>query len=567
MKLRRLNVTNFRGIKSLNWLIPDEQLVALVGAGDSRKTTILEAISMTLSPQWSLPVDDADFCNLDCDNPIRIEATIGDIMDPSDENAKELIKESNFGLNLAAIKDGGLTEELGELEPTITISLTVDKSLQPEWHVIAPGREPKPIGPVHRALVGAIKLKEYKDNQFSWARNSLLTRLMKSDIKSANVALADVSRQLRATATATTDFKTEAKRIELIVKEYGVKANSYDSLLDIQGVSVESGGFSLHDGNVPIRTHGTGSKRLISIGLQQSYNDEKSLTLVDEIEHGLEPHRIAHLLTKLKEKSKGQVIFTSHSPVVMRSLKIEEVNVVREKDQEIRIVNLEHGLEPATAKVMQRAVVVNAEALFAPRIIVAEGVTEQGMLRAYDKHRQSVDPTNSFTYSGIATVDGVGMPNCSKIALKLNEAGYDVALFCDSDRAVENEADLIAANVDVIRWDSGNSTEKQIFNDADSTLVEKLVDLAVSYRGLPTVRDEIQRVYTPPVPKDRKDWKYDDADFCEALAISAGNCSWYKHIDRGEDLGNALIPKLGELGDGSNIVKVMSLLQAWFDRG
>jgi putative ATP-dependent endonuclease of OLD family len=59
-----------------------------------------------------------------------------------------------------------------------------------------------------------------------------------------------------------------------------------------------------------------------------------SVALIDEIEHGLEPHRISRLLSHLKtekdeEEAKAQVFMTTHSPVVLQELSVAELNVVR----------------------------------------------------------------------------------------------------------------------------------------------------------------------------------------------------------------------------------------------
>jgi predicted ATP-binding protein involved in virulence len=78
MKLRRLEVENFRGIQSLDWRhIADT--AALVGPGDSGKSTILDAIERVLSSKWNVPFDDTDFWSLKTDKPIVIRATLTDL--------------------------------------------------------------------------------------------------------------------------------------------------------------------------------------------------------------------------------------------------------------------------------------------------------------------------------------------------------------------------------------------------------------------------------------------------------------------------------------------------------
>src|ERR1043165_4862235 len=78
MRLRRLEIENFRGVKSLDWRhIADT--AALVGPGDSGKSTILDAIERVLSPKWNVPFDDTDFWDVHTDAPIVVRATIADL--------------------------------------------------------------------------------------------------------------------------------------------------------------------------------------------------------------------------------------------------------------------------------------------------------------------------------------------------------------------------------------------------------------------------------------------------------------------------------------------------------
>lgn len=85
-----------------------------------------------------------------------------------------------------------------------------------------------------------------------------------------------------------------AKAAETIVKEFGVlPSRSYGPHLDIREFEIRSGGLSLHDGNVPLRQAGLGTRRLVTMSLQ--HNEKKTSarpTLIDEVEHGLEPHRL-----------------------------------------------------------------------------------------------------------------------------------------------------------------------------------------------------------------------------------------------------------------------------------
>ena len=81
MKIRRLKINNFRGVSDLEWSLPQGHIFCLIGKGDSAKSTILEAIRYVFYPQWNLTLSDSDFHKGNIDDPIVIEATIGDLVD------------------------------------------------------------------------------------------------------------------------------------------------------------------------------------------------------------------------------------------------------------------------------------------------------------------------------------------------------------------------------------------------------------------------------------------------------------------------------------------------------
>lgn len=73
MVVRKLTIANFRGIERLEWVIPaDKKLICIIGAGDSGKTTVLDALDWLLGDRWNLPISFADF--KDESKPIIITA-------------------------------------------------------------------------------------------------------------------------------------------------------------------------------------------------------------------------------------------------------------------------------------------------------------------------------------------------------------------------------------------------------------------------------------------------------------------------------------------------------------
>src|SRR5690606_2569812 len=88
-------------------------------------------------------------------------------------------------------------------------------------------------------------------------------------------------------------------------EELGISiGDAAKAMLEAQSVSMAGGAISLHDGNgVPLRSLGVGSSRLLLAGLQREASKSSTVLLIDEIEHGLEPHRVTRLLESLEVKA------------------------------------------------------------------------------------------------------------------------------------------------------------------------------------------------------------------------------------------------------------------------
>lgn len=96
VRLLRLRVERFRGLRSLDWVLSD-RLVCLVGPGDSGKSTILDAIARVAAP-GNVTFSNSDFLDGDAREGLEIEATFGDL-----PVGCGLLAESRFGLLLGAL--------------------------------------------------------------------------------------------------------------------------------------------------------------------------------------------------------------------------------------------------------------------------------------------------------------------------------------------------------------------------------------------------------------------------------------------------------------------------------
>lgn len=251
-------------------------------------------------------------------------------------------------------------------------------------------------------------------------------------------------------------FKETVSRAEELGKLFAVPIrDKYAAELDVRGVSISAGGIALHDGKLPLRGLGAGSSRLIVSALQHDAGGSH-VALIDEVEHGLEPHRIARLLKYLKTPALAdtkapppQIFMTTHSPVAIRELTAGDIFAVRSQAGETKVRSVAAAAkDPKTA---QRHLRGSPDAFLARRVIVGEGRTEQGLIRGLDGFWSS-KAKDSFALRGVIAIDGTGNTAALLIAEHLLDLGHDVFVLLDTDE--KTDAALIAS----VKGERGNGT-------------------------------------------------------------------------------------------------------------
>jgi putative ATP-dependent endonuclease of the OLD family len=561
MRIRHLSISNFRGIKSLDWTLKVD-FCCLLGPGDSGKSTILDAIEMALSPRWNLPFDDNDFYKCDTVAPIEINVTLTDIPD-------SLIAESKFGLMLRGWSQGDeLNDEPAENdEKALTIRLIVDATLEPTWTATNERRpEGKPISGKDRAKLGCARLGTYVDRHLSWSQGSIVSRLTE-DSDAINGLLAEATRAVRGAMDPTgLDVLSEAaKKAQVAGSKMGIiPADDYIPHVDLGSISVAKGSLALHEGKVPVRMAGLGTGRLLTIGIQRELGQHSGVALIDEIEMGLEPHRLRRLLLVLRDSEPNdgtshQSIVTTHSPTVVSELLAEQLFVVRCQAGIASVVQV-----PTNAQgVVRRA----PEALLAPKILVCEGKTELGVCRGL-KDWWIEDRPDSPSL-GVALADGQGRTQGPGMAIALSGLGYRVAYLGDTDAPLEpNEATMRAAGVEVVVWDAGKALEDRLVSDLPWGAVAEMVTLALDYKELQSVRDAVaSRVGAQPneLVDEPIEWNgigKGEGAVREAVSKAAMKHGWFKTVDRGERLSSLVRTHWEEI-NGTDLWQKLSALKVW----
>lgn len=536
--IRKIKIENFRGVQALEWM-PSSGVNCLIGPGDSGKSTLLDAIDWCLGSKRSLPVTDADFYRLNVDSPICIDITIGDLND----SLKSLEVYASYlrGFNT---DDGGIEDEPGDgLETVLTIRLSIADDLDPRWMLVSERAEAQGLSRnlawSDRVQIAPTRIGSFAAHHLTWQKGSILTRLAdeRADTKAALAAAAREARASFGDSAGQTLEETLAI-IQDTADRLGVSGGEITAMLDAHSVSFSGGAISLHDGQgVSLRKLGLGSSRLLVAGLQNKIASEASIVLVDEVEHGLEPHRIARLLIALGAKDNSrplQVFMTTHSPVVLRELATTQLHVMRRSDEhEILAVQ---GTDAAQGSLRR-----SAEAYLGARVLVCEGATEVGLIRGIDLYRDDQGlPT--FMAAGGVTVDAGGVNKVYRSAQAFLDLGYETATLRDDDKQPdeEEEGGFEDGGGAVFRWSDNHALEDEIFACIPERAAQELYRYAESIHGADLVRDHLRTACGSSIDPEKWLTNLDD-DKPLMLADAAKKGGWFKRVSIMEDAARTII--------------------------
>jgi len=574
MQIRRLVIHRFRGIESLNWS-PKTSLCCLIGSGDTRKTTVLDAIEAALSTRW-IRFSETDFFECDTSSPFTIDITIGEL-------SPSLLSDERFGLSIGGwTSDGELNEEPeGDDEPVLTVRLVVDSTLEPVWSLVCErSSDIRNLSNRDRLQFGCIRLAGDDARHLAWGQGSILSRLT-GDKEEAAVRLADAYGAARESANLheIESLSSAASTAEKYSREMGAYiSESYIPGLELGRSGLSSGAISLHDGKAPLRLAGLGTRRLVTLAMQRSTISEGAIVIIDEIELGLEPHRIIGAISQLKTHQKsaqdgseavGHIIMTTHSDIVLGECGAENL-LVCQLDKSNYSVSLKQPQFPNPINSLMRHM---PRALFARRILVSEGFTEVGLLlglRECWTQRHNNIPIEQL---GAAIANGNG-EEAVAMSVALSNLGFPVALFRDSDKGLKDDEKtaLTSAGINVIEYEESMHTETAIFLAASDEQVQSLLVSARNEHGDESVNGSILAQVSGldhhSVLSPFSGWSQCSTDSGEELRRKLGEIAhrkkWIKDSRISRDIA-PLVYSISQNGDGaeSHFATTLNDIETW----
>lgn len=484
-RIRKIEIDNFRGIQRLVWC-PTPGVNCLIGPGDSGKSSVLDAIDLCLGARRNIQFSDADFFDLDITSPISITLTLGDL-----DDAMRTLEGYGSFLRCFDTTTGVVEDEPSvDAEVVLCLNLTVASDLEPSWNLFSERAAQqgifKTLAWKDRVALAPTRIGAFANFNLGWQRGSVLNRVSE-ERADASAALVKAARDARSS------FGDQAEQqlgeslgiVTNTAQELGVNIGAKaKALLDSHSVSFGGGTISLHnESGIPLRNLGVGSTRLLVAGLQRQAAGKASIVLSDELEYGLEPHRIARFLGSLGAKDNAaplQVFLTSHSPVALRELSGSQLFVLRRNPQG------HEALPVGTDNGIQSTIRLYPEAFLARSILVCEGASEIGLLRGLDLFNLEQGCV-SLAALGVALIDcGGGDPDRPYArASAFQTLGYRVMVLRDDDKkptpAIEQA--FIESGGAIVAYRLGRALEDELFGSLTPEACKKLITYANELHG------------------------------------------------------------------------------------
>ena len=454
--IRRFTIERFRGIRQLDWR-PASRLNVILGGGDCGKTTILEAIALLLNPTNYALLSDIDYWERRVEEGFCIEAVMS-LPDSCLINHQTKIAwpwEWNGAEAVLPNQDAEASTP-ATVESVYRVRVRGTAEFDLAYEVVQPDGTADHFSASVRRQIGLVRLggNDRNDRDLRLLQGSALDRLL------SDRALRSRLSQKLAGANIDSELKDEAQtalaNLSKTFEQKHLPNGLSIGLIGGQGFSVAAmiGLVASKQGvNLPLTAWGAGTRRLAALEIAASHNTENPITVVDEVERGLEPYRQRKLITDLQALP-SQTFLTTHSSAVIASSKKAALWFIDSR-------GVIGALTEAVASIQER----DPGVFLARLAVIAEGATEVGFVSAFLRRALGAELLDL----GISVCDGQGNDQTLQVLEGMLSSGLTIAGFADDEG--RNPARWAAVKTRLggllLRWPSGCLEENVI------TLVEE----------------------------------------------------------------------------------------------
>jgi putative ATP-dependent endonuclease of OLD family len=459
-----LAIERFRCIKNLLWR-PTRGVNLILGGGDVGKTTILDAIGLLLSPTNPTTLADTDYHARNIEAGFVIEAILSLPPEsginhqtkaswPWDWNGSEAVVPSMDG-------DGGMKGE-----PVYRMRVRGTEDLELAYEIVQPDGTADSLSVGLRRSIGLVRLSgdDRNDRDLRLVQGSALDRLLSDKALrsrlASELAKSDVTEQL------TEDAKEALKALDLVFKTKSLPDELDLAITGGQGLSITAliGLTAKREGvQLPLATWGSGTRRFAALAIAEQNQGEAPITLVDEVERGLEPYRQRFLMEDL-QAGKSQVFVTTHSPSAISAA----------SKASLWYVDHAGGIGQLKSAQVARQRKTDPETFLARLAVIAEGATEFGFVTALLEKAFG----SSLQKYGVHVTDGGGHEATLGLLEALATGGLLFGGFADDEGQHPTRWQNVTKKLDALlfRWKSGCIEENVIGSLPDDKLESLLTD-------------------------------------------------------------------------------------------
>lgn len=464
--IRKLTIERFRGIERLNWN-PTPGMNIILGGGDVGKTTVLDAIALLLNPSNTAVVAESDYWRRDNAREFLIEAVM------ALHELPEISTQPKFcwpwawdgeKAVLPALPEDGADDMPAPDDPVYRVRVRGTTELELVWEVVQPGDQTDHFSVAMRRKIGLVRLSadDRNDRDLRLVYGSALDRLLADSALRARIggqlsnldlqdALSDKGRE----TIGRLDKRLIAAALPGALT-LGLTASQGLSIGALIGLLAEKNGVSL-----PLASWGAGTRRMAALEIACATEKEVSITIIDEIERGLEPYRLRKLINILRREG-GQIFVTTHSPVAIACAAAAQLWYL---DSAGTI-----GALPYKKIVMQQR--RDPETFLAKVAVIAEGPTEVGFLRFILEKAFGTDPLDH----GVRVCDGQGNAATLDLLETLSSAGLQFAGLVDDEGTHPGRWQKLKQTLgdSLHQWPKG-CTEQQVIAAVPDTRLQDLL--------------------------------------------------------------------------------------------
>lgn len=458
--IRRISVTRFRGIGSLTWR-PGPGVNLILGGGDVGKTTILDAIGLVLSPVNPSSLSDTDYYGRVIEDGFEIEAVMALPMDSA--IADQVRPAWPWAWDGKDPVVPALEGDPGE--PVYRLRVRGTEDLELVYEVVQPDGSTDNLSVTLRRSIGLVRLSgdDRNDRDLRLVQGSALDRLL-SD-KGLRSRLANELAEAEVKNVLGDPAKMALGQLDKAFRERNLPAGLNLAITGGQGASIAAlVGLTADRAGValPLASWGAGTRRLAALAIAEQRQGDKPVTIVDEVERGLEPYRQRALVEKLQE-SGAQVFVTTHSPDAIAAASNANLWFVDHNGQ----------IGPLDAGKITRHRATDPNAFLARLTIVAEGQTEVGFASVLLQRALGAP----LTQIGLHLSNGGGHEFALELLEALKAGGLSFGGFADDEggkHPARWKALHDALGPLLFRWPSG-CLEENVFAATPDAKLESLM--------------------------------------------------------------------------------------------